>query len=121
MGNRADLLRQIRRSGEGDPGLAKTTGWIRRTLLKKRGVKMLSGVEYVQIDDAGLHIRVDGAGQAIRADTIVVCTGQEPQRDLVEGLGRLELPYTLVGGADVAAELDAKRAIEQGTQVALAL
>jgi 2,4-dienoyl-CoA reductase (NADPH2) len=110
-----------RKSSKVGEGLAKTTGWIRRTLLKKRGVKMLSGVEYVQIDDAGLHIRVDGAGQAIRADTIVVCTGQEPQRDLVEGLGRLELPYTLVGGADVAAELDAKRAIEQGTQVALAL
>jgi 2,4-dienoyl-CoA reductase (NADPH2) len=110
-----------RKSSKVGEGLAKTTGWIRRTLLKKRGVRMLAGVEYLRIDDAGVHIKVDGAAQVIPVDTIVVCTGQEPQRELVEGLKRLEVPYTLVGGADVAAELDAKRAIEQGTRVALAL
>ena len=110
-----------RKSSKVGEGLAKTTGWIRRTLLKKRGVKMLSGVEYLRIDDAGLHVKVDGAAQVIPVDTIVVCAGQEPQRELIDGLTRIEVPFTLVGGADVAAELDAKRAIEQGTRVAMAL
>jgi len=101
--------------------LAKTTGWIRRTLLKRRGVKMVAGVEYEKIDDAGLHIKVDGVPQLIKADTIVICAGQEPRRDLVEGLEAAGIRHQLVGGADVALELDARRAIEQGTRVALAL
>jgi 2,4-dienoyl-CoA reductase (NADPH2) len=101
--------------------LAKTTGWIRRTLLKRRGVKMVAGVEYEKIDDAGLHIKVDGMPQLIKADTIVICAGQEPRRDLVEGLEAAGIRHQLVGGADVALELDARRAIEQGTRVALAL
>jgi 2,4-dienoyl-CoA reductase (NADPH2) len=112
------LQRKSTKVGE---GLAKTTGWIRRTLLKKRGVKMIAGVEYVKIDDAGLHVTVDGVPQLIPADTIVICAGQEPRRDIVEGLQGAQVPFTLVGGADVAAELDAKRAIEQGTRVAMAL
>jgi 2,4-dienoyl-CoA reductase (NADPH2) len=102
-------------------GLARTTGWIRRTLLKKRGVAMLAGVEYERIDDAGLHIAVDGAGQVLEVDTIVICAGQEPRRELLPGLAKLGIKATLIGGADVAAELDAKRAIDQGTRVALAL
>ncbi|MFO1317538.1 MAG: NADPH-dependent 2,4-dienoyl-CoA reductase [Burkholderiales bacterium] len=102
-------------------GLAKTTGWIRRTLLKRRGVVMLSGVEYERIDDAGLHIRVDGAAQVLAVDTIVICAGQEPRRDIVAGLAAAGIRHQLIGGADVALELDAKRAIEQGTRVALAL
>ena len=102
-------------------GLAKTTGWIKRTLLKKRGVKMLAGVEYVNIDDAGLHIRVGGQPQLLDVDTIVVCAGQEPRRDIVDCLRSMGVNHTLVGGADVAAELDAKRAIEQGTRVALSI
>ncbi|GIK86238.1 MAG: NADPH-dependent 2,4-dienoyl-CoA reductase [Betaproteobacteria bacterium] len=110
-----------RKSSKVGDGLAKTTGWIRRALLKKRGVTMLAGVEYVRIDDAGLHVVVDGTPQVLAVDTIVLCAGQEPRRDLVEGLRGLDVPYTLVGGADVAAELDAKRAIDQGTRVALAL
>jgi 2,4-dienoyl-CoA reductase (NADPH2) len=102
-------------------GLAKTTGWIRRTLLKRRGVVMIAGVEYDSIDDAGLHIRVDGASQTLDVDTIVVCAGQEPRRDLVADLEAVGIRPRLIGGADVAVELDAKRAIDQGTRVALAL
>jgi 2,4-dienoyl-CoA reductase (NADPH2) len=110
-----------RRSSKVGEDLAKTTGWIKRTLLKKRGVQMLSGVEYVRIDDAGLHIRAGGQPQLLEVDTVVVCAGQEPRREIVAGLNAMGIRHTLVGGADVAAELDAKRAIEQGTRVALAV
>ncbi len=102
-------------------GLAKTTGWIRRTLLKRRGVVMLAGVEYVGIDDAGLHINIDGEPQTLDVDTIVICAGQEPRRELVASLEAAGMAPKLIGGADVALELDAKRAIDQGTRVALAL
>jgi 2,4-dienoyl-CoA reductase (NADPH2) len=102
-------------------GLAKTTGWIRRTLLKRRGVAMLAGVEYDRIDDAGLHIRIDGKPQTLEVDTIVICAGQEPRRELVASLQAAGISAQLIGGADVALELDAKRAIDQGTRVALAL
>jgi 2,4-dienoyl-CoA reductase (NADPH2) len=102
-------------------GLAKTTGWIRRTLLKRRGVRMLPGVVYERIDDAGLHVRIDGQPQLIAADTIVVCAGQEPRRELEASVRATGLPTTLIGGADVALELDARRAIAQGTEVALSL
>ena len=112
------LQRKATKVGE---GLAKTTGWIRRTLLRRRGVKMLSGVRYERIDDAGLHIRVDGAPQVLAVDTIVVCAGQEPRRELARALEARGIAHTLIGGADVAVELDAKRAIDQGTRVALAL
>jgi 2,4-dienoyl-CoA reductase (NADPH2) len=101
--------------------LAKTTGWIRRTLLKRRGVAMLAGVEYDRIDDAGLHIRIDGTPQLLEVDTIVICAGQEPRRELVASLEAAGIKPQLIGGADVALELDAKRAIDQGTRVALAL
>jgi 2,4-dienoyl-CoA reductase (NADPH2) len=112
------LQRKATKVGE---GLAKTTGWIRRTLLRRRGVKMLSGVSYERIDDAGLHIRVDDVPQVLAVDTIVVCAGQEPRRDLADELQAAGIAFTLIGGADVAAELDAKRAIDQGTRVALSL
>jgi 2,4-dienoyl-CoA reductase (NADPH2) len=102
-------------------GLAKTTGWIRRTLLKRRGVVMIAGVEYDRIDDAGLHIRVDGEPQSLDVDTIVICAGQEPRRDLAAALEAAGIRPRLIGGADLAVELDAKRAIDQGTRIALAL
>ena len=102
-------------------GLAKTTGWIRRTLLKRRGVRMIGGVEYDRIDDAGLHIRVDGESRVLDVDTIVICAGQEPQRELVDALVAAKISHRLIGGADMATELDARRAIEQGTRVALDL
>jgi 2,4-dienoyl-CoA reductase (NADPH2) len=110
-----------RKSSKVGEGLAKTTGWIRRTLLRKRGVRMVAGVEYERIDDAGLHIRVDGEPRLLEVDDVVICAGQEPRRDLAFELTRRCIPHTLVGGADIALELDAKRAIDQGTRVALAL
>jgi 2,4-dienoyl-CoA reductase (NADPH2) len=110
-----------RKAGKVGDGLAKTTGWIRRTLLKKRGVTMLPGVIYERIDDAGLHVRIDGATRVLDVDTIVVCAGQMPRRDLADPLRAASATVTLIGGADVAIELDAKRAIAQGTAVALAL
>jgi 2,4-dienoyl-CoA reductase (NADPH2) len=100
-------------------GLAKTTGWARRLLLQKRGVHLQGGVEYLKIDDAGLHIAIDGKPQVLAVDTIVICAGQEPRRDLVAGLEAAGIDYTLVGGADVATELDAKRAIWQATEFAV--
>lgn len=99
-------------------GLGKTTGWIHRTDLKKKGVKMLPNCEYQKIDDQGLHITVAGESQLLDVDHVIVCAGQEPLRDLTEGL---EKPFQLIGGADIAAELDAKRAIDQGTRVAAKL
>ena len=82
---------------------------------------MLAGVEYERIDDAGLHIKVDGKPQLLEVDTIVICAGQESRRELVAGLVAAGIRPQLIGGADVALELDAKRAIDQGTRVALAL
>jgi 2,4-dienoyl-CoA reductase (NADPH2) len=102
-------------------GLGKTTGWIHRTELKKRGVRMVPGVTYERIDDAGLHVNVDGTAQVLDVETIVVCTGQEPQRALLAELEAAGVSVQVIGGADVAAELDAKRAIKQGTEVAAAL
>lgn len=102
-------------------GLAKTTGWIRRTLLKKRGVKMIPGVSYDAITDTGLNITVNGEAKTLPVDTIVVCAGQEPRRELLAPLEAAGLKVSLIGGADVAAELDAKRAIDQGVRLAAAL
>ena len=110
-----------RKSSKVGDGLAKTTGWIRRTLLRRRGVTMLAGVTYDRIDDAGLHIRVDGTPRLLKVETIVICAGQEPRRELATTLEARGIAYLLIGGADVAVELDAKRAIDQGTRVALAL
>ena len=110
-----------RKSSKVGDGLAKTTGWIRRTLLKKRGVQMIAGVNYERIDDAGLHITVNGEAKTLPVDTIVICAGQEPRRELQAPLAAAGIPFTLIGGADVAAELDAKRAIDQGTRLAASL
>ena len=112
------LQRKASKVGE---GLAKTTGWIRRALLKQRGVTMLGGVEYLGIDDDGLHVTVDGAPRVLDVDTVVICAGQEPRRELAAELSLAGKAATLIGGADVALELDAKRAIEQGTRVAMLL
>jgi len=102
-------------------GLGKTTGWIHRAELKHRGVTMVPGVRYDRIDDAGLHVTVGERSTVLEVDTIVLCTGQDPRRDLYEELLAAGARVHLVGGADVAAELDAKRAIQQGTEVAAAL
>jgi len=102
-------------------GLAKTTGWIRRSTLARRGVRMLGGVSYERIDDAGLHISVDGKPQLLPVDTVILCAGQDPLRELEAPLRAQGIEVHLIGGADVAAELDAKRAIAQGTEVAAAI
>ncbi|WP_454708636.1 oxidoreductase [Delftia acidovorans] len=101
--------------------LGKTTGWIHRTSLKARSVAMGSGVAYERIDDAGLHITVDGQPQLLEVDNVVLCAGQEPQRELHAALSAAGCSVHLIGGADVAAELDAKRAIAQGTTLAASL
>ena len=95
--------------------LGKTTGWIHRTGLKNKSVNMIAGCSYDKIDDQGLHITVDGAEKVLDVDNVIICAGQDPMRALVEGLNK---PHHLIGGADVAAELDAKRAIDQGTRLA---
>lgn len=99
-------------------GLGKTTGWAHRAGLLSKGVSMLAGVEYLKVDDAGLHIKVNDKVQVLNVDHIVVCAGQEPLRELVDGLNK---PHHLIGGADLATELDAKRAINQGTRLAAGL
>ncbi|MFI8100611.1 FAD-dependent oxidoreductase [Streptomyces sp. NPDC086023] len=102
-------------------GLGTTTGWIHRTELKHRGVTTVAGATYERIDDEGLHITVDGTAHTVPADTVVLCTGQEPRRDLYDELTAAGVRAHLIGGADVAAELDAKRAVKQGTELAAAL
>ena len=101
--------------------LGKTTGWIHRTELNRRGVRMVPGVTYRRIDHEGLHVTVDGTDEKLAVDTVVLCTGQEPRRDLQAVLEEAGMTTYLIGGADVAAELDAKRAIKQGTEVAATL
>lgn len=107
----------------GRPGarLGKTTGWIHRAALKMKGVKAHGGVEYLKVDDAGFHARIDGQDTLLPIDHVVVCAGQEPCRDLLEALLAQGAAPFLIGGADVASELDAKRAIAQGTRVAATL
>ncbi|MGM7667339.1 FAD-dependent oxidoreductase [Microbacterium sp. A93] len=102
-------------------GLGKTTGWVHRATLKARGVEFITGAQYVRIDDAGLHLRIDGTDRVLEVDDVVVCAGQVSQRELYETLQAAGADVVLVGGADVAAELDAKRAIEQATRVAAVL
>lgn len=116
-----DITLLQRKSSKVGAGLAKTTGWIHRTSLLHRGVKMVSGVSYEKIDDAGLHIRVEGQPHCLAVDTIVICAGQEPQRALYDPLIAAGKTVHLIGGADVALELDARRAIDQGTRLAMAL
>ncbi|MFD7623619.1 FAD-dependent oxidoreductase [Streptomyces sp. NPDC059802] len=110
-----------RRTGKVGAGLGKTTGWIHRTELRHRGVTTIAGAAYDRIDDDGLHLTVDGEQHLLPVDTIVLCAGQEPRRDLYEELLAAGRTAHLIGGADVAAELDAKRAIRQGTELATSL
>lgn len=110
-----------RKASKPGRGLGKTTGWVHRASLKHRGVETLAGCEYLGVDDAGLHLRVGGETRLLEVDTVVVCAGQEPVRDLLEPLRAEGLEVHLIGGAEEAAELDAKRAIDQGTRVAAAL
>ena len=101
--------------------LGKTTGWTHRLALKRRGVRMLAGVTYEQIDDAGLHLRVGNEARVLAVDNVVVCAGQEPQLELVAGLASAGRKPHLIGGSRLAMELDAKRAIDEGSRLAAAL
>ena len=116
------LAREIwllqRKSSKPGKGLGKTTGWVHRLSLRKRGVKMLAGVQYKRIDEFGLHIEHDGEDKLLEVDHVIMCAGQLPRRDLQEPLKAAGVTVHLIGGADVAAELDAKRAIKQGSELA---
>ncbi|MDK5459020.1 NADPH-dependent 2,4-dienoyl-CoA reductase [Serratia nevei] len=112
------LQRKTSKVGE---GLGKTTGWIHRASLAMRGVKMLNSVSYRLIDDEGLHITRAEQDSCLPVDTVVICAGQEPRRELQQPLLAMGKTVHLIGGADVAAELDARRAIDQGTRLAMAL
>ena len=105
--------------------LGKTTGWIHRAALDKRNVKKVTGVEYDLIDDAGMHVTLaDGSKQVFACDSVVICAGQDEERTLrdilyeAHGIKAFE-DVQLLGGADLAAELDAERAIRQATEVAI--
>ncbi|WP_037762495.1 NADPH-dependent 2,4-dienoyl-CoA reductase [Streptomyces sp. FXJ7.023] len=110
-----------RRTTKVGAGLGRTTGWIHRAELRHRGVTMVPGVRYDRIDDAGLHFTVGDASTVLEVDTVVLCTGQEPSRGLYDELVAAGRSAHLVGGADAAAELDAERAVKQGTELAAAL
>jgi 2,4-dienoyl-CoA reductase (NADPH2) len=105
-------------------GLGKTTGWIHRAALKMKKVQMIGGVNYEGIDARGLHLSFGEKREKptlLEVDTIVLCTGQEPLRELYDPLKAANVPVHLIGGSDVAAELDAKRAINQGSRLAAEL
>jgi len=110
-----------RKAGKPGADLGRTTGWIHRLELKRRGVRMLDGVSYQRIDDRGLHIERAGRPEVLEVDNIVICAGQESLRELEAPLRTAGVETHLLGGALVAAELDAKRAIEQGSLLAAAL
>ena len=109
------LQRKVSKVGN---DLGKTTGWIHRAGLQKKGVNMVPGCEYIKIDDAGLHIRVGSEERILDVDNVIICAGQESLTELSVGLNA---PVHLIGGAHLATELDAKRAIDQGTRLAAAI
>lgn len=102
-------------------GLGKTTGWIHRVALKNKNVQMLNNVEYNKIDDTGLHITRNGKPETLEVDNIIVCAGQLSNNEMYDPLKAKRVNVHLVGGADLAAELDAKRAIDQGTRLAASI
>ncbi len=110
-----------RKSSKIGETLGKTTGWIHRLALKMRDVVMINGATYTRIDDDGLHITVRDKERLLEVDTVVVCAGQEPLRNLEKELKPTGIPVHLIGGADKAVELDAKRAIAQGAKLAASI
>ncbi len=107
-----------RKTSKVGKGLGKTTGWAHRTSLAKKQVKMMPGVAYEKIDDQGLHIKVGEQSQLLEVDNVIVCAGQEPHKAFYQELVDNGIKAHVIGGADVAAELDAKRAIRQGSELA---
>lgn len=107
-----------RKTSKVGAGLGKTSGWVHRATLAKKGVKMLAGCSYKEITDKGLVVEKDGQEQLLEVDNVIICAGQLPQRELQQDLIAAGMTVHLIGGADVAAELDAKRAIRQGVELA---
>ena len=101
--------------------LSKTTGWVHRLNLKRHGIQTLSGVSYQSIDDDGLHIEIDGETRVLDVDHVIICAGQVENRELAEPLERMGREPHLIGGAHIAGELDAKRAIREGCELAARL
>lgn len=110
-----------RKTGKIGAGLGKTTGWIHRATLKNRGVHMMAGCTYVRIDDAGLHIQIDGKDEILEVDNVVICAGQLSANEMVVPLQKKGVSVDVLGGAALAAELDARRAIDEGVRMAIAL
>lgn len=116
-----DVYLLQRKTSKVGAGLGKTTGWIHRTSLANHKVKMMNGVSYEKVDDQGLHIKVGEQDKVLDVDNVIVCAGQLPQRELQQSLLDAGLTVHIIGGADVAAELDAKRAIRQGADLAASI
>ena len=116
--SRREIFFLKRSIGKFGKSLGKTTGWIHKTTLKSRNVTEIAPVRYVKIDDAGLHIIVKDKHQVLEVDNVVLCAGQLPQRELLQELEQGGANVTLIGGADEATELDAKRAIDQAARLA---
>ncbi|GIU15060.1 NADPH-dependent 2,4-dienoyl-CoA reductase [Shewanella sp. c952] len=116
-----DVVLLQRKTTKMGKGLGKTTGWIHRSVLKQHQVAMKTGVSYDKFDEAGLHITVDDKPEILAVDNVVLCAGQVSNTELVDEMKSTGIPVHLIGGVDVAAELDAKRAIRQGAELAIAL
>jgi 2,4-dienoyl-CoA reductase (NADPH2) len=119
--SRRDIWVLQRRTSKPGEGLGKTTGWIHRTDLRRRGVRFLSGVAYERFDGDGLHVTVEGRPERLAVDHVVVCAGQEPRNELALALAGSGFEVHVIGGAERAAELDAQRAIRQGAELAARL
>ena len=110
-----------RTAGKLGARLGKTTGWIHRAALRAKSVRMLGGVAYLGMEADGFRISVDGTEQLLPVDHVVLCAGQESRRPLLDPLRKLGIHAHVIGGADVASELDARRAIDQGSRLAATL
>ncbi len=99
-------------------GLGKTSGWVHRANMVNNNVQMIAGVSYKEVNEQGLLIAVNGEEKQLKVDNIIICAGQEPNRDLEQALIAANMSVNLIGGAAVAAELDAKRAIRQAAELA---
>ena len=120
-----DLYLLQRKTTRVGAGLGKTSGWVHRAVLQRNGVQMLAGVEYHRIDDAGLHISVNGVPQVLEVDHVVLCAGQDSLTELMPPADAVQTPgaprFHTIGGAALASELDAKRAIREGATLAASL
>jgi len=117
-----------RKTSKVGAGLGKTSGWVHRAALARNGVAMLAGVQYDKIDEQGLHITVGGKARLLAVDNVVICAGQDSQAELMPEMGKDGKPllaggprFHKIGGAALAAELDAKRAIREGAELAAKL